>query len=279
MSTIDLHIHSSVSDGRFSPAEVIHKAAEAGMAVISLADHDNVDGIAPALAAATNFPGLKVIPGVEISTDTSDGEVHILGYFIDYTDDELLTSLSVMRQSRQKRAQKMIARLAELGFPLEWSRVQELAGSGTIGRPHIVQAMLEKGYINSFQEAFTRYLAKGGPAYVERDKMRPEEAVGLILKAGGFPVLAHPLTTDQPESLIINLKKSGLTGLETYYKDYSDEQINELVRLADKYELITTGGTDYHGIDNAAEIAIGGTDVPPEAAGRLIAMDQQRMLQ
>lgn len=272
MSTIDLHIHSTVSDGVYTPSEVVGKAARAGMTVIALADHDNVDGIAEALEAAEKTPGLKVIPGVEISTDVPDGEVHMLGYFIDHTHPELLSALASMRGSRQIRARKMIDKLTGLGCPLDWGRVLELAGEGTIGRPHIAQALLEKGYIGTIQEAFTRFLAWGGPAYVERDKMVPREAISLIRQAGGLPVLAHPLTSNNTESLVAGLKESGLAGLEVYYKNYTAGEISALVSLADKYGLIATGGTDYHGLDDNAEMAIGGTDVPLKAAEELTAL-------
>ncbi len=277
MSTVDLHIHSSVSDGVYTPTEVVGKAAGAGMTVIALADHDNVDGIAEALAAAEKTPGLKVIPGVEISTEVPDGEVHMLGYFIDHTHPELLSALATMRGSREARARKMIDKLTGLGFPLDWGRVQELAGEGTIGRPHIAQALLEKGHIGTIQEAFTRFLAWGGPAYVSRDKMRPEEAMGLILRAGGLPVLAHPLTSNNTESLVAGLKESGLAGLEAYYKNYTAGEISSLVSLAVKYGLIATGGTDYHGLDDKAEMAIGGTDVPLKAAEELTALARKRV--
>ena len=278
MSKVDLHIHSTVSDGRFSPAEIVRKSAEAGLTVIALADHDNVDGIAPALEAAKDFPWLKVIPGVEISVDVPEGEVHMLGYFIDYTDRELLEFLERMRDSRRKRAQGMIAKLANLGLNIEWERVKEIAGSGSVGRPDIATALLEKGYIASIKEAFTKYIGWGGPAYVEREKMSPQETVELILRAKGLPVLAHPLTINDPETLIIELKESGLVGLEAYYKDYTREEINRLVNLADKYGLITTGGSDYHGLDDSDEVMIGGVDVPLERAEQLIALAEQRML-
>jgi len=278
VSKVDLHIHSSVSDGRFSPAEVVCKAAEAGLTAIALADHDNVDGIAPALEAAKKFPGLKVIPAVEISTDVPEGEVHMLGYFIDYTHQELLTALERMRDSRQKRAQGMIAKLANLGLTIEWERVREIAGSGSIGRPHIAQALLEKGYITSIKEAFTRYIAWGGPAYVGREKISPEESMELILRANGLPVLAHPLTVNDPETLIIELKEGGLIGLEAYYKDYTAEEIGSMVRLADKHGLIVTGGSDYHGLDDSTETMIGGAAVPMESVKQLISRVEQRAL-
>jgi predicted metal-dependent phosphoesterase TrpH len=244
---VDLHIHSSVSDGKFSPAEVVRKSAEAGLTVIAITDHDNVDGIVPALEAAKEFPRLRVIPGVEISTDEPDGEVHVLGYFIDYTHQELLATLINMRDSRQKRAKKMVAKLATLGLPVDWQRVQEIAGTGSIGRPHIAQALLEKGYIATIKEAFDKYIAWGGPAYVEREKISPAEAVGLILRARGLPVLAHPLTSNDPEALVARLTESGLIGIEAYYGEYTPDKIRRLVSLADKYRLIATGGSDYHG--------------------------------
>jgi len=278
VSKVDLHIHSTASDGRFSPAEVVRKAAEAGLAVIALADHDSVEGIPPALEAAKNFPRLKIIPCVEISTDVPEGEVHMLGYFVDYTQQELLTALKRMRDSREKRAQGMIAKLANLGLPVEWERVKEIASSGSVGRPHIAQALLEKGYIASIKEAFTKYLAWGGPAYVEREKISPAEAAELILQANGLPVLAHPLTINDPESLIIELKESGLTGLEAYYKDYTAAEIDRLVSLADKYGLIATGGTDYHGLDDSAEVMIGGTDVPMKSVEQLVSLAEQQAL-
>ncbi len=276
MSKTDLHLHSTVSDGKFSPADIVRKSAERGLTVIALADHDSVDGIAPALAAARAFPGLTVIPCVEISTDVPKGEVHILGYFIDYTDRKLQATLEKMRHSRRERADGMVTKLGKLGIHIEWQRVQEIAGSGSIGRPHIAQAMLEKGYINSIKEAFTKYISRNGPAYVEREKMTPEEAVKLLLRTNGLPVLSHPLTTNDPETIIIKLKTAGLIGIEAYYNNYTAGEISQLVSLADKHGLITTGGSDYHGLDNSNETMIGGADVPIESAEQLIALAEQR---
>jgi len=275
---VDLHIHSTASDGRFSPAEVVRKSASAGLNVIALADHDTVDGIIPALEEAKTFPWLRVIPGVEISTDVPTGEVHVLGYFIDYTQPELLASLKGMRNSRLERAQGMIAKLKGLGLPIEWERVKEIAGSGSIGRPHLAQAMLEKGYIASFKEAFTMYLGWGGPAYVGRKKMTPGEAVELILQANGLPVLAHPLTISDPEVMVIELKAKGLIGIEAYHDGCAAEEINRLVSLADRYGLIVTGGSDYHGLDDNTETMIGDAGVPIESAEQLIALAEQRAL-
>lgn len=277
MPKVDLHLHSSVSDGRFSPAEVVRMSAVQGLSLISLTDHDNVDGVAEALDAAKEFTQLKVIPGVEISTDVPEGEVHMLGYFIDYNHPELLVTLKNLGDSRQERGQEMVAKLAELGFPVEWQRVTELAGDGSIGRPHIAQALLEKGYISDFREAFDRFLASGKPAYVKREKITPQESVELILRAKGLPVLAHPFTIDDPESLVAELKKSGLAGIEAYYKDYTDAETERLVRLAEKFDLIVTCGTDYHGLDESTEKMIGNVAVPPEVVEQLTALAEQKL--
>lgn len=279
MAKVDLHLHSTASDGRFSPEEIVRKSAEQGLTVIALADHDNVDGVAPALAAARAFSGLKVIPGVEISTYVPRGEVHILGYFIDYTSEELRVRLERMRDSRRDRAQRMIAKLGDLGIHIEWERVQEIAGTGSMGRPHIAQAMLEKGYVASLGEVFAEYLGRGGPAYVEWQKIAPAEAVELILRASGLPVLAHPLTVDNMETMVAELKGAGLTGIEAYYNGYTADDVAELIALADKHELVATGGSDYHGLPANIETVIGGVDVPLEAVDRLIALAEQRGLE
>jgi len=172
----------------------------------------------------------------------------------------------------------MIAKLADLGIHIEWQRVQEIAGGDSIGRPHIAQAMLEKGYITSLREAFTKYISQGGPAYVEREKMTPVEAVELIVRANGLPVLAHPLTTNNLEAMVIELKAAGLVGIEAYSNGYTADESNSLISLADKHNLIASGGSDYHGLDADNEAMLGSLDVPMEAAERLIALAEQQAL-
>ncbi len=278
MGKIDLHIHSTVSDGRFSPEEVVSKAAERGLTFIALTDHDSVDGIAAALAAAKSFPDLKVIPAVEISTDVPSGEVHILGYFIDYTSHKLREALVTFRNSREMRAQRMVAKLSALGIHIEWPRVQEIAGDGSVGRPHIAQAMLEKGYIASIKEAFEKYIARDGPAYVEREKMTPVEAVELIARTNGLPVMAHPFTVPEPEALVAEMRAAGLVGIEAYYNGYTADTINRVVGLAKEFNLITTGGSDYHGLDDSNETMMGDVTVPGEAVEKLIELADKRAL-
>ena len=278
MGQVDLHIHTTASDGKFSPEAIVSKAAALGLTIIALADHDSTDGIAPAPEVAKVYPGLQVIPAVEINTDVPRGEVHILGYFVDYGNRELKTTLEKLRRSRVARAQGMIAKLGNLGIHITWQRVKEIAGNGAIGRPHLAQAMLEKGYTSSIKEAFIKYIGRDGPAYVERKKIMPLEATELVLRVSGLPVLAHPLTDSDPEQLTVQLKAVGLVGIEVYYDGYSAEERRQLKNLADKYNLIATGGSDYHGLDDASETMIGSAEVPLEAAEQLITLAQERTL-
>jgi 3',5'-nucleoside bisphosphate phosphatase len=162
--------------------------------------------------------------------------------------------------------------LRNMGIKIDYERVREIAGTGSVGRPHVAQAMLERGYILSLREAFGKYIGRGRPAYVERDKITPVEATRLILRAKGIPVLAHPFTFENPEALIAELKNAGLAGLEAYYYGYSPEQVQQLLSLADRYNLIATGGSDFHGLDSNVDPPLGTADVPLESAQRLIAL-------
>jgi predicted metal-dependent phosphoesterase TrpH len=278
MGKVDLHVHSTASDGKFNPEEIVALAAKLGLQVMALTDHDSIEGIVPALEAARAFPDLRLIPGVEISTDMPEGQVHVLGYFIDFHGDELKSALERFRNSREKRARGMVDKLHGLDIDIAWERVQEIAGDGAVGRPHIAQALLEKEYISSFTEAFDKYIGQDGPAYVERDKMTPVEAVKLIKRGKGLPVLAHPFTVNCPETMLPELKAAGLIGIEAYYKDYTPAETETAIRLAEKHDLIVTGGTDYHGIDDHNEVMLGGVDVPMESVENLIALADEEML-
>ncbi len=272
----DLHLHTTASDGKLRPEEIVRKASQLGLDVIAITDHDSVEGIPPALEAAKSFPQLLVIPGVEINTDMPQGEVHILGYFIDYQDPELNHSLEEMRNSRYERGRKMIAKLADMGMDIDWERVLELASGGTIGRPHIAQAMVERGYSSSLQEAFAKYIGRNGSAYIERKKLTPLDAVELILNAGGLPFLAHPADIAHLEALVPRLKKAGMAGLEVYYANYSPSKIARLQALARRYNLITSGGSDYHGLDNTIGANIGSVDLPPKSVEQFISLAERR---
>ena len=272
----DLHTHSNVSDGRLRPAELVRAAARAGLDAIAITDHDCVDGIDEALATAKELSSIMVIPGVEVSTDIPKGEVHVLGYFIDHHDPGLLAILEKLRESRRFRAEKMVTKLAGLGLPIDWERVQELAGQGAIGRPHIAQAMLERNHVTSFREAFDKYISREGPAYVEREKITPSEAVQLIADADGLPVLAHPADISNLEQLIPELQKVGLTGIEAYYGNYPPKTARYLASVSDKFGLIACGGTDYHGLGDSQEPPLGSVLAPAEGVRQLIALARKQ---
>jgi predicted metal-dependent phosphoesterase TrpH len=265
---VDLHLHSTASDGVWSPAKLVQVSLELGLLYISLTDHDTTSGIQQALNAAWGTP-LVVIPGVEISTEAeSPHEIHILGYYVDYHYAPLQRHLETLRRSRTERAQQVIELLAQNGLPLSWQRVTALAGPGSLGRPHIAQAMVEANYVDSVERAFDLYLGKGGPAYVPRAKLRPEEAIQLVLEAGGIPVLAHPSRVVEH---IPRLVEAGLMGLEAHYSDYLEAETEYLLSLARKHGLLTTGGTDFHGAGITSAPAPGATYVPMSAVEELIA--------
>lgn len=265
---VDLHLHSIFSDGQFSPSELVAMALERNLLVMAITDHDTTDGIDEALDAARGAE-LKVIPGVEISADVPHEEVHLLGYYLDHHHPALQGKLRAMRDARLQRAKGMLARLAALGFPLPWEMVAELAGEGSIGRPHIARAMLKMGHVASIDEAFALYIGRNGPAYVERYRISPLDAVSLVKLARGLPVLAHPLKVTQ---FLPELAEGGLVGLEVYYNGYSPEDIRELATLARKFDLIPTGGSDFHGPGVLGIVGMGGVWVPVESVERLRAL-------
>lgn len=263
---VDLHTHSTASDGELDPAGLVRLAVERGLAVIALTDHDTVAGIDAAIDAARGT-GLEVIPGVELSADVPQAEVHVLGYFVDWRDAYFESMLGKFRDGRYGRAEKMTRKLAALGAPISFERVKEIAGDASIGRPHVAQALLEAGHVTTIAEAFDRYIGRNGPAYVERYRLTPEDAVGLILQAGGAPVLAHPReVTNYVEPMV----RAGMVGLEVYYGMYDDQTIQGLAHLARQYGLVMTGGSDFHGLNKMAHLSsLGQVYVPPEVVNKL----------
>ncbi|MYD36393.1 MAG: PHP domain-containing protein [Dehalococcoidia bacterium] len=268
----DLHTHSTASDGLLKPAELVHQAAAAGIKYFAITDHDSTDGLAEARQAAEQHPGLTLIPGIELSTDVQEGEAHILGYLLDVENPELQATLASFRDDRLGRALRMIENLRNLGVPVSWERVAEIAGDGAIGRPHIAQALMEAGHVPSIREAFDRYISNDGPAYAGRRKMTPEEAISLIKKYGGVAALAHPKETPQVESLLPGWVEAGLAGMEVYYGLYPDDLRAHLKSLADQHGLLALGGSDYHGPGRAAECPLGGSNTPLEAGESLLAL-------
>ena len=262
-ATIDLHLHTLASDGRLTSTELIQMVVKNGLKTISVTDHDSTEGLAEAYEAAKEFPDLRIIPGIEMSADIPGDEVHVLGYFLDYHDEEFQAQLTEFRMGRVGRAQAMVEKLEALGKPVEWERVMHFAGDGTVGRPHIALAMVEAGYFKEPKEAFEEYLGNDGLAYYDRPKLAPAAGVEMIKKVGGVPVLAHPTFMNDMEAGIANLKKVGLMGMEVYYAQYDDDTVRHLARLAKEYDLIPCGGSDYHGMGNSGE-PLPGTLGPPE---------------
>ncbi len=270
MGEVDLHLHTTASDGRLTPQELVKLAADRGLKVIAITDHDTTDGVRPAQAAAARFADLRVIPGVELSVDIAEAEVHLLGYWVDLDNREFQQLLAWSRDGRVNRARRILEKLAELGMPVEWERVRELAGDGAVGRPHIAQAMVAKGYVSDIREAFELYLGRGRPAYVERERLTPEQGIRSVLAVGGLPVLAHPAEIEGLEGLLPGWVGAGLAGIEVYYAGYTPEVVGRLLGLADHYGLIPTGGTDYHGFGTPHEVLPGSVDVPWEVVDRLV---------
>ncbi len=273
---VDLHMHSTASDGVYSPTELMHRAKEVGLRAVALTDHDTTNGIDEAMQT-TQALDIEFIPGIEINSDVSGGEVHILGYYLEYQRPAFQHILKVLRDARVRRGERMVELLNEEGVHITWERVREIA-QGSVGRPHVAQALMEAGYVKSISEAFDKYIGNSKPAYVPRYKLTPEDAVRLIASANGLPVIAHPITLpglDILRTWLPNLKAAGLVGLETYYGPYTQQDEQALLALAHEYSLIPTGGTDFHG-PNIHPTPLGGRYVPYEAVEQLKAVAATR---
>ncbi|MBC7225738.1 MAG: PHP domain-containing protein [Thermoflexales bacterium] len=265
---VDLHVHTTASDGSLTPAQVVRLALEQGLAAIALTDHDTVEGLAEAWAAASGT-GLEVVPGVEISSDWPVGDFHILGLYIDPWDGPFNECLQSMKAARLGRARKILERLAALGMPLEWDEVARFCtGNCAIGRLHIARAMVQRGYVSDVHQAFQRYIGRDGPAYVPRLRMTPVEVIGLIRRAGGVAVLAHPAASGVVEYIPI-LASMGLQGVEVWYPDHSPEDVRLLFQLARQYHLLVTGGSDFHGLESGAGAPLGSVDMPLQVLWQL----------
>lgn len=245
----DLHVHTKSSDGDLNPQEVVFKALSLNMDAIAITDHDTLAGVPEAISIG-NKRGISIIAGLEISAVYNPGTMHILGYFRIYPEG-LEKDLEQVQDARRTRFPRIIKKLNTLGLNITMNDVTVLAGNGQIGRPHIAKALINKGFVRDFEEAFSKYLAKGKPAYVEKEKMSSEDAIALILKYKGLPVLAHPFTLElQSHDLKIlmeRLKNLGLMGIEIFYPDHTKAQKKLYISIARDLDLFVTGGTDYHG--------------------------------
>lgn len=263
----DLHIHTTISDGTDAPEQVVNRAISLGLEAIAITDHDNVDGVVPARLEAWGKK-IEVIAGVEISCYHNNTEFHILGYFDKPDHPELLELLSEMRQFRVLRANRIIDKLNSLGLSINYDRVKEIAGDGTVGRPHIADALVEKGYIQNREGAFKKYIGKDCPGYVPRKKIKPVEAIELINRTNGVPVLAHPGISGCAD-LLKEFVASGLKGIEVWHPHHSSLQTQYYLEQARIFRLIPTGGSDYHGERHDSCNSLGAITAPMESVNRI----------
>jgi len=256
---IDLHVHSTFSDGSLTPAELVDEAVAKGLTALALTDHDTLGGL-PKFEEACRAKGMIGIPGVEISIEFKPGTLHVLGYFTDAGNAPFAAALEDLRDGRESRNLKILQKLNELGCDLSWEDVASLAGEDVVGRPHFAQAMIAKGFVKTKEDAFDRYLAKGKAAYLDRTRLTVTDSIRLIHGAGGIAVLAHPSTLKvsrvELHRIVSELAAEGLDGIEAWYSEHTQDQQKAFAKLAEELGLILTGGSDFHGTSNP-EIRLG----------------------
>ena len=260
---VDLHIHSTFSDGAFTPEEIVKLASNRGLAAVAITDHDNTDATLLAIKAGKKL-GVEIVPGVELSVEpesSGDEEIHILGYYIDWQDENFQEKLRHFREARWQRAYKILEKLDRLGVEIEPQQLFQLAGKGSVGRMHVAKVLKDEGFVNYFQEAFDRYLAYGKPAYVPKLRLTSQEALELISRLGGISVIAHPLYGGNSREIIQKLKGFGLDGIEVYYTNHTPEDVKRFQSWAKAFSLLSTGGSDCHGGTLNEEVLIGKQEV------------------
>ena len=271
---VDLHSHTTASDGTLTPRELVQAAARRGVRVLAVTDHDSTDGLPDALDEAARLPPLTIVPGLEINCDVPGAEVHVLGYYVEYQAAWFQDFLREQRAERAARVHRIVERLAELGMPIDPADVFALVKEGSAGRPHVAQVMVQRGYVKSVREAFDRYLHANGPANVPRRRLTPADAVRVIRRAGGVPVFAHPGLADR-DALIPELVHAGLMGIEAIYAEHSAAQTAHYTALAREHGLVATGGSDYHGERSGRMNPLGHPPVPMRVWDELKAAAQR----
>ncbi len=261
MGRIDLHMHSNASDGSFAPEEVARMAAANGVEVFSLTDHDTLDGL-PAAADCAKLDGIRLIAGVELSVAEEGMDVHLLAYGFDPSDAALTAAVQRYREGRRERARKILSRLKGLGIRISLEEVEEIASGGALGRPHLAEALLRGGHVETFNEAFQRYLGHHAPAYVPKPRVTLEESSSIVRDAGGVTILAHPGTLNR-DHLIPSWARRGLDGIEVWHSKHDAVAVERYRGYAHLHGLLMTGGTDYHG-ERTPSIVIGSVAVPDE---------------
>jgi predicted metal-dependent phosphoesterase TrpH len=274
---IDLHVHSTCSDGSETPEEVVSLAAAAGCSAVALTDHDGLAGIAEARAKAECL-GIGFVPGCEVSCAFSPGTMHLLAYFVEPGEGPMQNELTNMREERATRNERLVNKLQDLGLPVSLEQVQSAAGSSVVGRPHFAAVLVANGAATTIQDAFDRLLAKGAPGYVPKSRIDFASFITTTRASGAVAVLAHPLSLGLDpaglEGILTELAEGGLAGLECYYSRYSPEERAGLAEMARRHDLVATGGSDYHGRfkpDIFVGVGTGDLDVPDSALGELLA--------
>ncbi len=243
---VDLHTHTTASDGTYAPRDLVAEAASRGVRVLAVTDHDSTEGLAEAIDEAERRKPLEIVPGIEINCDVEGAEIHVLGYLMDWQAEWFQDFCREQRRERRARIHRMVERLAAIGMPLDADEVFAIVKEGSAGRPHVAQVMVARGYVKTVREAFDKYLGSGKPGHVPRKKVTPEDAVRIIRKAGGVPVFAHPGLADRDE-LIPGLIAAGLMGIECYYTEHSAAQRASYLQICKDHDLVATGGSDFHG--------------------------------
>jgi 3',5'-nucleoside bisphosphate phosphatase len=261
---VDLHTHTLFSDGLLTPEAVVAHAVEHSLAALAITDHDSVEGVERARVAAGS--ALELVPGIEVSSTLDGADLHLLGYYVDPVDAGLLEALARFREERLRRALAMVERLASLGAPVDFDEVVELAGPGVVGRPHVAEALLRAGHVETMDEAFRRFIGARGEAFVQRPSFRPERAIDLIHAAGGVSVLAHP-GSSVSDLVIEQMAAAGLRGIEVWHPQHGAVAVRRFHALAHRLDLLETGGSDYHGGSHGAQL--GDLPVPASVLGPL----------
>jgi len=275
MSEIDLHTHTTASDGTLSPDELVQLAASLDLRAVAVTDHDTVGGLSQALRAGQEA-GVEVIPGCELSIDFPTGQMHIVGLFLPDPPLELQATLDDLQYRRNTRNDRILAKLEEVGVKVELQEIQELAGEASIGRPHIARVLVQKGVVEDIDQAFRNYIGPGGAAYVPKDKLGPERAIQVLKREGATVILAHPCTlevgTQELRDLLSRLKEQGLDGMEAYYSDHTPDQTETYLQLCREYDLLVSGGSDFHGSvkkDIQLGVGRGNLDLPYSLVRRM----------
>jgi predicted metal-dependent phosphoesterase TrpH len=269
--SVDLHAHTTASDGDHTPTQLVRKAKEVGLTALAITDHDTTDGVAEALEAGATY-GIEIVPGIELSAEFEKGQCHILGLWIDPASKPLLSALRIVQEARAHRNDQILGKIRAAGFEITLDEVKQVAGGDIVARPHFAKALLQKGHVASIAEAFDKYLGKGASFYVDRVRLQPEECIALIHAAGGVAILAHPnnLKRDIPETEaeIARLQAMGLDGIEARYNRHTPEDNTRYLALAERLGLLTSGGSDFHGPTVKPTVSLGeveGTQPAPNA--------------